>query len=74
MHSSSPHFCYISCQSHPSSHDYSNYIWRKTSYEAPHYEVFSNLLSLISLRFKYSPRHPVFKHPPSMYGEQSNRR
>jgi hypothetical protein len=34
MHSSSPHSCYMPCQSHP------------TSYGAPHYAVFFNLLSL----------------------------
>jgi hypothetical protein len=36
---------------------------RSTSYKAPHYAVSSNLLSLYPLRSKYSPQHPVLKHP-----------
>jgi hypothetical protein len=40
-----PHSCYMPRPSHPSWLDHSNYTW-STSYEAPHYAVFSNLLSL----------------------------
>jgi len=40
---------------------------KRTSYEVPHYVVFS-LASchFLPLRFKYSPQHPVLKHPQSM--------
>jgi cell wall assembly regulator SMI1 len=34
------------CPSHPPCLDDSNYLAKSTSYEAPHYAVFSNLLSL----------------------------
>jgi hypothetical protein len=40
---------------------------KSTSYEAPRYAVFSTTLSLIPLRFKYSPQHPILKHPHSEY-------
>jgi hypothetical protein len=61
-----PHSCYIPS---PSSLTWSFWLYleKSTSYEAPHYVVFSNLLSLISLRSKYSPQHPVLKHPQSMF-------
>jgi hypothetical protein len=39
---------------------------RSTSYEAPHFAVFSNLPPLISLWQKYS-QHLVLKHPHSMF-------
>jgi hypothetical protein len=41
------------------------YLANRTSYEAPHYVVFFNLLSLQLLPSKYSPQHPVLKHPQS---------
>jgi hypothetical protein len=44
MHSSSPSAFYISSPFHRPWLDHSNYAWR--SYEAPHYAVLSNLLSL----------------------------
>jgi len=37
-----------------------------TSYEVPHYAVFSILPPFLTLRSKYSPQHPVLKHPQSM--------
>jgi len=38
------------------------YLVKRTNYVAPHYAVFSNLLSLLLLWFKYSPQHLVLKH------------
>jgi hypothetical protein len=38
-----------------------------TNYKAPHYAVFSGLLSLIRLGSKYSPKNFVLKHPQSVY-------
>jgi hypothetical protein len=40
------HSCYMPCPSHPPWLFHSNYIWQNTSYEAPHYAVFSKHLSL----------------------------
>jgi hypothetical protein len=42
MHSSSPHSCYMPCQTHSPWLDLS----KSSSYEAPHYAFFSNLPSL----------------------------
>jgi hypothetical protein len=42
------------------------YLLKSTSYEGPHYTVFSHLLA-ISFRTKYSRQHPVLKHPQSMF-------
>jgi hypothetical protein len=36
---------------------------RITNHEAPHYAVFSILLSLPPLRLKYLPEHPVLVNP-----------
>jgi hypothetical protein len=36
------------------------------NYEAPRCAFLSNLLSLIPFRSKYSPQHPVLKHPQSV--------
>jgi hypothetical protein len=38
---------------------------KSTNYEAPRYAVFPTLPS--PLRPKYSPQHPVLKHPQSMF-------
>jgi hypothetical protein len=43
------------------------YLARSTSNESPHYAVYFNLPSLIPLRSKYSPQHPVLKHPQSVF-------
>ena len=34
-----------------------------TDYYFPHYVVFSTPLYLVRLKPKYSPQHPIFKHP-----------
>jgi hypothetical protein len=34
---------------------------KNTSYEAPHYEIFSSLLALTPLRSKYYPQHHFLK-------------
>jgi hypothetical protein len=64
-----PHSYYMPCSSNAPWLDHSNYVWR-TSYEAPHYAVFSNLLSLISLRAKYFSSTPC-SQTPSVYVPQS---
>jgi hypothetical protein len=43
-HSLSPHSCYVPWPPHPPWLDHS--VGKRTSYEAPHYAVFSNLTSL----------------------------
>jgi hypothetical protein len=67
MHSSSPHACYMPCQSHSPWLDHFNYILRRLQ--------FVNLLVLqfspssyhfILLLPKYSSQHPVLKHPQSI--------
>jgi hypothetical protein len=40
---------------------------KSTSYEAPHYAVFSTSCHFIPLWCKYSLQHPVLKHPQSMF-------
>jgi hypothetical protein len=42
---------------------FSLYLENSTSYEAPHYAVFSNLLSPHLTSSKYSNQHPVLKRP-----------
>jgi hypothetical protein len=37
-----------------------------TNYEAPHCATASIIRYFIPLRSKYSPQHPVLKHPQSM--------
>jgi hypothetical protein len=68
LQSSSPHSCYMPCQSLPSWLYHSYFIWRGVQ--------FMNLLIIqlppisrhyISLRSKYSPQHPVLKHPQSLF-------
>jgi hypothetical protein len=44
-----------------------NILYAFLSYEAPHYVVFSTSRHFISLRSKYSPQHPILKHPQSMF-------
>jgi len=40
---------------------------KHTNYEAPHYVLFFSLLHVLPQRSKYSPQHPVPKHPQSMF-------
>jgi hypothetical protein len=63
MDSSSTHTCYMPCPSHPPSRDHSNYTWRRVQ-----------VMKLLIMQFfptsyhfisKYSPQHPVLKHPQS---------
>jgi hypothetical protein len=44
------------------------YLAKSSSYEAPHYAVFSSVPHyFILLGFKCSPQHPVLKHPQSIF-------
>jgi hypothetical protein len=68
IYSSSPNSCYILCPSHPLLLYYYNYTWLRVQvmkllimYVSPTSRHF------ISLRSKYSPQHPVLKHPQSMF-------
>jgi hypothetical protein len=64
---SSPHTCYMSCPSHPPWLHNSNYIWRRVQVTKLLIMQFSPISRhFISLRTKYSPQHPVLKHPQSM--------
>jgi hypothetical protein len=40
---------------------------RSTSYETPHYAVSPISRHFFSLQCKYSPQHPVLKHPQSVF-------
>jgi hypothetical protein len=63
MHSSSPHSCYMPCPSHPLL----IYVWRGVRVMKLLIMQFSPIsCHFISLRTKYSPQHPVHKHPQSM--------
>jgi hypothetical protein len=65
--SSSPHSCYMSCPSHPPWLDHSNYTWQKVKVMKFLITQFSpTSLHVISLRFKYSPLHPVLTRPQFM--------
>jgi hypothetical protein len=67
MHSSSPHSCYMPCPSHPSWLDHSNYTWRSVQVmRLLTMQYFPTSCHFISLRSKYSPQHPVLKHPLSV--------
>jgi hypothetical protein len=70
VHTATPYFS----TAHFNSVLYKNYIWRRVQVN----EFLIMQLSLIfhhfiSLRFKYSPHIPVFKHPPSMFLPQYQR-
>ena len=40
---------------------------RSTDHSAPHYVIFSSPRYLVPFRPKYSPQHPVLKHPCPMF-------
>jgi hypothetical protein len=64
MHYSSTHSCYMPNESHPPWLDNSNYTLRRVQIMKPLIMQFSpNSCHFISLRSKYSPQHPVLKHP-----------
>jgi hypothetical protein len=63
-----PHSCYMSCPSHYPWLDHSNYTWRRVQVMTHLIMQFSpTSCHFSSLRFKYSPQHPVLKHPQSMF-------
>jgi hypothetical protein len=67
MHSSSPHSCYMPCQSHTPWLDHSNYTWwRVQVMNLLTMQFYATSRHFISLQSKYSPQHPVLKHPQSM--------
>jgi hypothetical protein len=68
MHSASPHSCYMSCPSHPTWLDHSNYIWKRAQVMKLLIMQFSlTSCHFISLQSRYSPQHSVLKHPQSMF-------
>jgi hypothetical protein len=68
IHSSSHHSCYMWSQSHPPWFDHSNYTWRRLQVVKLLIMLFSRYYChVISLQSKYSPQHPVLKHPQSMF-------
>jgi hypothetical protein len=57
--------CYMPCPSHPPGLDHS---WRRTQVMKLLIVQFSpTSRHFISLRSKYSPQHPVLKHPQSVF-------
>jgi hypothetical protein len=68
MHSSSPHACCMPCHSLLPWLDRSNYTWRRVQVTKLLIMQFSpTCYRFIPLRSRYSLRHPVLKHPPSMF-------
>jgi hypothetical protein len=63
MHSSSLHSCYMPCPSHPPWLDHFNYTWLRVQITKLLIMQFSPTSRHFSLRSKYSPQHPVLKHP-----------
>jgi hypothetical protein len=62
-----PHSSYVPCQSHPPWLGHSNYIGRRVQVMKLLIIQFSPVSRhFISLRSKYSPQHPILKHPQSM--------
>jgi hypothetical protein len=63
-----PHSCYMPFPSHPPWFDNSNYTWRRVQAMKLLLMQFSpTSCHFISLLSKYSPQHPVLKHPQSMF-------
>jgi hypothetical protein len=62
-----PHSCYMLCPSLPTWLDHSVYVWRRVQVMKLLIMQFSpTSCHFISLRSKYSPQHPVLKHPQSI--------
>jgi hypothetical protein len=60
--------CYMPCPSHPPWLDNSNYTWRTVQVmKLPIMQFSLTSYHFIPLRSKYSPQHPVLKHPQSMF-------
>jgi hypothetical protein len=63
-----PHWCYMACPSYLLSLDHSNYTWwRLQVMKFLIMQFYPTSSHLISLRSKYSPQHPVLRHPQSMF-------
>ena len=59
-----PHLCYMHC---PSQYDYNEqFLVRSTDHAAPHYSISSIPLLPHPCHPKYSPQHPILKHPQPM--------
>jgi hypothetical protein len=66
-HFSSPHAYYMPCPSNPSWYDHPNNIWWRVQIMQLFIVLFfPSSFYFLSLRSKYSPQHPVFKHPRSL--------
>jgi hypothetical protein len=64
----SPHSCYMPRPSHPPHLHNSNNTWRRVQIMKLFIMKFSLFsCQLISLRSKYPPQHPIFKHPQFMF-------
>jgi hypothetical protein len=68
MHYSSTHSCYMLCSSHPPLLGHFNYTLRRVQAMKLLIMKFSpTTRHFISLPSKYSPRHPLLKHPQPMF-------
>jgi hypothetical protein len=57
------HLCYMTCPCHPPQLHHCNYSWRIVQAMKLIMQFSPTSCDLISLRPKYSPQHPVLKHP-----------
>lgn len=67
MHVCLPHACYISYPSSPPWFHRSNISWGIQIMELTIMHFPSVSSHFIAPRYKYSPKHPVYKHPQSMF-------
>jgi len=69
-----PHTCYMPRSSHSSRFDYPNNIWWGILLSKLLIMHFSLLINhLIPLKVKYSPQHPILKHPQPTFLPQCER-
>jgi hypothetical protein len=69
-----PHTCYISCPSHSSRFDYPEIFGKEYRLVSSTLYSFSPLpCYLIPLRPKYSPQHPILRHPQPTFPNQYER-